>query len=73
MGFDAGYLVRQSVPLPGEGVLCSLVLNFVEKYETANWSLRQGDEEVNKRIKQKCIYLNKLPNISVWKQTFLRG
>ena len=21
----------------------------VEKYETANWSLRQGDEEVNKR------------------------
>ena len=29
-------------------------------------SLRQGDEEVNKRIKQKkYIYLNKLPNISV--------
>ena len=23
-----------------------------EKYETANWSLRQGDEEVNKRIKE---------------------
>ena len=23
-----------------------------EKYETANWSLREGDEEVNKRIKQ---------------------
>ena len=27
----------------------------IEKYETANWSLRQGDEEVNKRIKQKNI------------------
>ena len=39
----------------------SVQLN-VEKYETANWSLRQGDEEVNKRIKQKDIYLNKLPN-----------
>ena len=25
-------------------------------YETANWSLRQGDEEVNKRIKQKNIF-----------------
>ena len=39
---------------------------------TSNWSLRQGDEEVNKRIKQKIyyLYLNKLPNISVWKQTF---
>ena len=27
------------------------------------------DEEVDKRIKQKYIYLNKLPYISVWKQT----
>ena len=36
---------------------------------------RRGDEEVNKRIKQKNIYLNKLPNISVSKkkQTFFRG
>ena len=25
---------------------------FVEKYEKANWSLQQGDEEVNKRRKQ---------------------
>ena len=25
----------------------------------------QGDEEVNKRIKQTNIYLNKLPNISI--------
>ena len=32
-------------------------LCFNQKYETANWSLRQGDEEVNKRIKQKYIYL----------------
>ena len=30
---------------------------LVEKYETANWSLQQGDEEVNKRIKQKNIYI----------------
>ena len=28
-------------------------IKLVEKYETANWFLRQGDEEVNKRIKQK--------------------
>ena len=27
-----------------------------QKYETANRSLRQGDEEVNKRIKQKNIH-----------------
>ena len=48
-------------------------IKLVEKYETANWSLRQGDEEVNKRIKQKNIYLIKLPNILVWKQPFFRG
>ena len=48
-------------------------LIFVEKLETANWSLRQGDEEVDKRIIEKKIYLNKLPNISVWKQTFFIG
>ena len=29
----------------------------VKKYETANWSLRQGDEEVNKRIKNSVICL----------------
>ena len=27
----------------------------VQKYATANWSLRQGDEEINKRVKQKYI------------------
>ena len=27
-------------------------IKLVEKYKTANWSLRQGDEDVNKRIKQ---------------------
>ena len=27
------------------------------------------DEEVDKRVKQKYIYLNKLPYISVWKKT----
>ena len=36
-------------------------------------ALQWGDEEVNKRIKQKYTYLNKLTNISVWKQTFFRG
>ena len=30
-----------------------------KKNEMANWSLRQGDEEVNTRMKQKNIYLNK--------------
>ena len=33
---------------------------YEELYETANLSLRQGDQEVNKRIKQKYIYWNKL-------------
>ena len=32
----------------------------------------QGEEKVKKRIKEKYI-LNKLPNISVLKQTFFRG
>ena len=40
-------------------------LTDVEKYETANLFLGHDDEEVNKRIKQKYIYLNKLPNMSV--------
>ena len=51
--------------------------NNVEKYETAKWSLRlrqgDGDGDVNKGIKKNSIYLNKLPNISVRKQTFFRG
>ena len=29
------------------------------KYKAGNWSLWQGDEDVNKEIKQKNIYLNK--------------
>ena len=40
-------------------------IKLVEKYETANCSLGQGDEEVNKGIKQKDIFLNKLPNVLV--------
>ena len=52
------------------------VWNNVEKYETAKCSLRlrqgDGDEDLNKGIK-KNIYLNKLPNISVRRQTFFRG
>ena len=71
------------LPLPcpslqGMGTISrGVILDFgcfdLEKYETAKGSLRQGDEEVNKAIKQKYIYLNKLPNISVCKQTFVRG
>ena len=39
---------------------------IVWKYETANWSLRwQGDEQENKRIKQKILVSTNLPNISV--------
>ena len=34
----------------------SCTIKLLEKCETANWSLRQGDEVVNKRIKQK-IYI----------------
>ena len=33
-------------------------LTDVEKYETANLFLGHDDEEVNKRIKQKYIYLD---------------
>ena len=32
-----------------------------DKHETANWSLRQGDEEVNTRIKQKIHIKTNLP------------
>ena len=32
-------------------------IKLVEKYKTSNWSLRQGDGEVNKRIKQNNICL----------------
>ena len=46
---------------------------LLKKYEMANWSLWQGDEEVNKKYNKKYIYLNKLADISVWKQTFCRG
>ena len=31
-------------------------IKLVEKYKTANWSLRQGDGEANKRIKQNYIF-----------------
>ena len=36
------------------------VTSPIEKYETTNWSLRQGDEEVNNKIKETNTYLNKL-------------
>ena len=38
-----------------------------------NGKLILTSSRVNKRKKQKYIYLNKLPYISVWKQTFFRG
>ena len=47
------------------------LLKLVAKYEAANWSLRQGKRK--QKNKTKNIYLNKLPNISVWKQAFFRG
>ena len=31
------------------------VTSPTEKYETANWSLRQGDEEVKKEWKKICL------------------
>ena len=40
---------------------------------TWNGKLILTSRRVNKRKKQKYMYLNKLPNISVWKQTFFRG
>ena len=56
----------------GEHSLKNVLLSFFSggspgknmKRQT-NPFLRQGDEEVNKRINQKNICLNKLPNISV--------
>ena len=32
-------------------------IKLVKRYETANRPLRQGDEELKKRIKQKYIYI----------------
>ena len=40
-------------------------LTDAEKYNTANLSLGQDDEEVTKEKNEKYMYLNKLPNISV--------
>ena len=52
--------VRSDKPLSGAGsTSCrpgSVQYWRVENHKTANWSLRQGDEEVNKRTKQK-IYI----------------
>ena len=38
----------------------------LEKYETANWSLRRGDEEINKRITQKIYIFKQIANIYVF-------
>ena len=51
-------------------------IQLVEKSETANWSLRQGDEEVNKRIKQKNIYIyifNQIAQYFSLKTNLLQG
>ena len=65
MGAYSGHIKYQQVhgnkPMSGARSISQLqtwisTIKLVEKYETANWSLtslRQGDEEVNKRIKQK--------------------
>ena len=42
-------------------VLIRAYLVTFSKEETANWSLRQGDEEVNKRIKQKVYIQTNCP------------
>ena len=53
--------VHSNKPMSGAGSpSCrpgSVQLNLKEKYEMAKWSLQQGDEEVNKRIKNKNIYI----------------
>lgn len=51
----------------------TLVPRETEKYDTANCSLRQGDEEIKKEKNKNIYILTNLPNISVWKQIFLRG
>ena len=69
--------VRSDKPLSGAGsTSCrpgSVQYWRVENHKTANWSLRQGDEEVNKRTKQKIYIFLNLPNILVGKPTFFRG
>ena len=42
-----------SIPAQGRSETIDRRENLVEDH---NWSLRQGDEEVNKRITQKYIY-----------------
>ena len=62
-------IARQRVFGIGPGRWDNGPINLKKNTETANWYLRQGDEEVNK----KNICLNKMRNIPVWKQTFFRG
>ena len=56
---------------PATQARISTTIKTCRKYEAVNWSLRQGKSK--QKNKTKNIYLNKLPNISVWKQTFFRG
>ena len=56
---------------PATQARISTTIKTCTKCEAVNWSLRQGKSK--QKNKTKNIYLNKLPNISVWKQTFFRG
>ena len=46
---------------------------LVEKYERANWFLRQGDEEINKRIKQKKYIFKLIAQYFGLKANLLQG
>ena len=58
--------------LPGVDLEISTI-KLVEKYETANWSLQQGDEEVNKRIKQKTYIFKQIAQYFGLKTNPLQG
>ena len=51
----------------------SVQLNLKEIYETANWSLQQGDEEVNKRIEQKMYIFKQIAQYFGLKTNLLQG
>ena len=48
-------------------------LIFVEKFETANWSLGQGDEEVDKRIIEKKYIFKQIAQYFGLKTNLLQG
>ena len=48
-------------------------IKLVEKYKTANWSLWQGDEEVNKKMKQKIYIFKQIARYFGLKTNLLQG